>query len=208
MLPGPGGLRPASVSRALRRLGAPSWLVAAALVALALAGWWLSPRPAGQQETGQGAGVYELSGTVVAVADGDTVTLQAAGGRRRIRLASIDAPESGGRDRPGQPFGRAAGRHLAQLLSGQPVRARCYERDQYERDVCDLLLPDGASAGLRQVEAGMAWANMQGGGRYMRDDRLPELERQARQAGRGLWSQAGAVEPWVWRYRCWNQKEC
>jgi len=68
MLPGPGGLRPASVSRALRRLGAPSWLVAAALVALALAGWWLSPRPAGQQETGQGAGVYELSGTVVAVA--------------------------------------------------------------------------------------------------------------------------------------------
>jgi len=198
----------APVRTLLRSLGLPAKLVTLLLALGAAAGWWLqqdAPKPRQPDQPGQS---YVLSGRVVEVADGDTLTLQAEGGRRRIRLASIDAPEKGDAGRPGQPFGRAAGRHLAQLLPAGTLQARCYERDQYDRDVCDLMLPDGSTANRRQVQAGMAWANMQGQGRYMRDDALPAMQQAARQAGHGLWSQPGWVEPWVWRYRCWNQGQC
>ncbi|CFE02759.1 nuclease [Bordetella pertussis] len=37
---------------------------------------------------------------------------------------------------------------------------------------------------------------------------MPGLQRQAREAGRGLWAQSGAIEPWKWRYDCWRQRRC
>lgn len=151
---------------------------------------------------------YELSGRIVSVADGDTVTLRAGGRTHRVRLASIDAPETGDRDRPGQPYGKAAGRHLRSLLGDAEISARCYERDQYDRDVCELMLPDGSSANRRMVADGMAWANRQGGDKYLRDRGLLDLQDEARQARRGLWADGQPVQPWVWRYRCWQQREC
>ena len=187
-----------------RRLGVPKWLAAVLLVVAALAAWRFAPGDGAPH----GGTRYALSGSVVEVADGDTVTLATASGRRRIRLASVDAPEKGGDGRPGQPYGSASGRHLASLLADAAIQARCYEQDHYGRDVCDLLLPDGTTASRRQVEAGMAWVNMQGNGRYLRDQSLLALQEEARRSRRGLWSQAGAVEPWVWRQRCWNQKQC
>lgn len=199
--------RAAAPASLLRSLGVPARLATLVLALGALAGWWLMPQSGGPAG-GRDGQPYVLSGKVIDVADGDTLTIAAGGGPRRIRLASIDAPEQGSAGRPGQPFGRAAGRHLARLLAGGPVQAQCYERDHYDRDVCDLELPDGSTASRRQVQAGMAWANMQGGGRYLRDRELRAMQDEAREAGRGLWSQSGAVEPWVWRRRCWNQKQC
>ena len=142
------------------------------------------------------------------VIDGDTVVLRVDGRARRVRLASIDAPETGGRDRPGQDFGQASRRALEALVAGRDLAARCYERDSYQRDVCDLPLPGGDTANRRQVQTGMAWANMQGRGKYLRDPAIAQLERQAREAGAGLWAQAPAVAPWEWRRRCWNQGQC
>ena len=52
-------------------------------------------------------GSYTITGTVVNVADGDTVTLRAPDGQRRIRMDSIDAPEEGhGADQPASPMPR------------------------------------------------------------------------------------------------------
>ncbi|CFM95449.1 nuclease [Bordetella pertussis] len=45
-------------------------------------------------------------------------------------------------------------------------------------------------------------------GDYLRDPAMPGLQRQAREAGRGLWAQSGAIEPWKWRYDCWRQRRC
>ncbi|CAM5183563.1 Endonuclease YncB(Thermonuclease family) OS=Castellaniella defragrans OX=75697 GN=HNR28_001113 PE=4 SV=1 [Castellaniella defragrans] len=152
---------------------------------------------------------YALTGRVVHVADGDTLTLQVReSATHRIRLASIDAPEIGhGRKQPGQPYGQASRRALADLVAGHTVTLRCYEQDQYGRDICDVPLTDGRTANQAQVAAGMAWANRQGGGKYLRDGRLPDLERQARTQRLGLWRDAHPLPPWEWRWKCWKALE-
>lgn len=189
-------------------------LLVAAIAALAVWLWpelgpYLGGPPSPPAGGGSAAAPYELSGRIVSVADGDTVTLRAGGRTHRVRLASIDAPEAGDRDRPGQPYGKAAGRHLRTLAGDAEVSALCHERDQYDRDVCDLTLPDGTSANQRMVADGMAWANRQGGDKYLRDRGLLDLQEAARQARRGLWAdRQQPVQPWVWRYRCWQQRQC
>jgi len=72
------------------------------------------------------------------VADGDTLTAQTSDGRRlKVRLARIDAPETGhGAKRPGQPFGEASTRSLRQLVSSGKVSLDCPETDRYQRHVC------------------------------------------------------------------------
>ena len=78
------------------------------------------PAPAG----GVPQGSYTLTGTIVNVADGDTVTLRAPDGQRRIRMDSIDAPEEGhGADQPGQPYAEAARQNLANLVAGKTLTA-------------------------------------------------------------------------------------
>jgi len=159
---------------------------------------------------------YTLTGHIVSVTDGDTVVMQTAQTRARIRLASIDAPElghdSGLTPRPGQPYGEAARKFLAGLVQGHVITARCFERDHYRRHVCDLLLDgkagDKQTANRRLVEAGMAWANQEAGGKFLRDATLPEAQRQARTARRGLWREPRPVAPWQWRHQCWRRGQC
>ncbi|MFA7438108.1 thermonuclease family protein [Castellaniella sp.] len=149
-----------------------------------------------------------MSGRVVNVADGDTLTLLVQGQRQRIRLASIDAPETGhGRMRPGQPFGQAARRALAQRVAGQTLTLTCYEQDHYGREICDIPLSGGETVNRLLVAQGLAWANEQGGGKYLRDPELRVLEARAREQRLGLWQQPGAVPPWTWRWKCWNALE-
>jgi endonuclease YncB( thermonuclease family) len=165
------------------------------------------------QDSGPGqsavaAGAYTLAGQVVDVSDGDTLGVLVGRTRHRVRLASIDAPEtSHGRQRPGQPYAQAARKALSDLVAGRSLTLRCYEQDRYGRDVCDVPLPDGRTANRAMVESGMAWANLQGGGKYLRDASLSSLERQAREQHLGLWRQPGAVAPWDWRWKCWDALE-
>jgi len=177
----------------------------------------LQPRapapPAGSRDAapadGVPAGSYTLTGPIVNVADGDTVTLRAPGGQRRIRMDSIDAPEEGhGAEQPGQPYAEAARKHLAGLVAGKTLTAQCYEQDQYGRDICALILEDGRSANRLQVEAGYAWAYTARQGAYLRDPAMPGLQKAAQREGRGLWAQKRAVQPWKWRYDCWRQRQC
>lgn len=158
--------------------------------------------------TAQASGVYSLTGRVVQVSDGDTINLLVDKKRERIRLASIDAPETGhGSDRPGQPFGEASRKNLAQYVAGKTLTLTCFEKDRYDRHICDIPV-DGTTANRLQVEQGMAWANQQAKGKYLRDKSLPELEKSARQKKLGMWSEPGAVAPWTWRVVCWKNKQC
>jgi endonuclease YncB( thermonuclease family) len=152
---------------------------------------------------------FLLEGKVVRVADGDTFTLLVRGRQERIRMASIDAPEvTKNPDQPGQPYAQASRDALAGLIAGKTLSLRCFERDRYDRNICDVPLAEGGTANRRQVEAGMAWANLEKRGRFMRDEALPDLERQARKQRAGLWRDRDPVQPWVWRYQCWQKHQC
>uniref|UniRef100_UPI004055766A hypothetical protein n=1 Tax=Orrella sp. TaxID=1921583 RepID=UPI004055766A len=56
--------------------------------------------------------------------------------------------------------------------------------------------------------AGMAWANQQAGGKYLRDKSLLLLQAQAKAAKRGIWAEPNPTPPWVWRYECWRNGKC
>lgn len=190
--------------------------VAVAVLAVAALGatvWQSEPAPGAGGGAGSEASMqvdgFVLQGRVIRVADGDTFTLRVGAAQQRIRMASIDAPElRKDARRPGQPYGRASRDALAGLVAGKTLTLHCYEKDRYDRNICDVALPDGSTANQKQVAWGMAWANMEGKGKFMRDPTLPSLEAQARHDRRGLWRDGDPVRPWVWRYQCWEQQKC
>jgi micrococcal nuclease len=150
-------------------------------------------------------GDLQLRGTVVAVEDGDTLTLRGQGDRParwRIRLSDIDAPETRhGPERPGQPLAAAATEALRTMALGRQVTADCFEVDRYGRLVCHIHLPDGRLAHRALLQAGLAWPAERAA--WQRDDHTAPMAQAAAQAGLGLWADPGSRPPWIWRRQCW-----
>ena len=130
-----------------------------------------------------------FTGRVVAVTDGDTISVLRDGRAERIRLAGIDCPERG------QAFGTRARQATSEWAYGQYVTVLVRDRDDYGRLVGDVVLPDGRMLNGELVRAGLAWASRYRGG----NAEFERLEAEARAARRGLWSDPHAVPPW--RYR-------
>lgn len=64
--------------------------------------------------------------------------------------------------------------------------------------MAEIILPDGLNLNQDLVRAGLAWWHE----RYARKDAmLRDLEQEARDAKRGLWSDSQVVTPWEWRKR-------
>ncbi len=139
--------------------------------------------------------VLELEGRVVAVHDGDTVTLlDGMRVQHRVRIAGIDAPERH------QPFGTSARENLARLVHGRHVAAHCHKRDRFGRDVCNVFV-EARDVGLEQVRDGLAWWYREYAGEQCREDRASyaAAEGEARSARRGLWGDPNPQAPWAWR---------
>ena len=127
---------------------------------------------------------------VIDVVDGDTVDLDIAGTRERVRLLGVDAPESVHPSMPVQCFGEEASAALAELLPrGSIVRL---ERDIEARDRYDRLLlylyrsEDDLPVNLWLVRRGLADTAFY----EPNTARAPELTRAkgaARAEGTGLW---------------------
>jgi endonuclease YncB( thermonuclease family) len=131
-----------------------------------------------------------LAGTVVAIHDGDTLTLESGGDRVRVRLSQIDAPEQG------QPWGRRAKQALAALTEDRAARLRVVDRDEYGRAVGDLYVAE-RFVNEALVREGHAWSYP----RYVRDPAIPAAELEARREQRGLWRlpEPERQPPWQWR---------
>ena len=94
-----------------------------------------------------------LSGKVIKVADGDTLTLvDVQHQQHKIRLSDIDAPESG------QPYGNRAKQQLNKLVYGKEIVADCRGRDQYERWLCTVYVGQ-VDVNLSMVQSGHAWVS-------------------------------------------------
>ena len=137
----------------------------------------------------------EWQGTVVGVADGDTLTLlDSSKTQHRIRLDGIDAPERT------QPYGQRARQSLAALAHGRAARADCPKVDRYGRSVCRVVV-DGVDIGLEQIRRGYAWHYVKYAPEQRASDRAlyARAESDARLAHAGLWSFSDPVPPWDYR---------
>lgn len=144
-----------------------------------------------------GSGAAPLEGRVVEVLDGDSFVMRGPGGDRvEVRIGEIDAPEGG------QAHGDISRRKLAALLDGARVRLDVQAIDDYGRTVGRPYV-DTLDVAAELVRTGDAWVYR----RYLKDPTLPELERQAKAAGQGLWSlpEAQRVPPWEWRQQARGQ---
>jgi len=158
------------------------------------------------------AASVDVLGKVVYVDDGDTVVMLLADKTQmKVRMASIDAPESSHtnkeKGRVGQPFSDKSTQFLSSLTKGKDVSAKCFEKDRYDRNVCEIFV-GSESVNRHMVASGMAWANQSAKGRYLRDKSLPGLEEKARQGRLGLWQGKTPVAPWEWRKTCWVDGQC
>jgi len=141
------------------------------------------------------SGSQTLTGRVIAIFDGDTITLlDSANTQHRIRLAGIDAPESH------QAFGEQSRQSLSEMIFGKDVSVSYQKVDQYGRLVGKIIL-DGKDINLEQVKAGMAWHY-----KFYEDEQTPEdrdayaqAESEARAARRGLWQDPNPTEPYQFR---------
>ena len=132
-----------------------------------------------------------ISGKVVAVADGDTITVLVAGHDQvKIRLANIDAPEKA------QPFGQRSKKTMSDLAFGKAVECNQSGLDRYGRTIA-VCKVGGVDINLAMVKAGMAWVYR----KYAHN--VPDYysaEDDARRQRRGLWADQEPMPPWEWRH--------
>jgi endonuclease YncB( thermonuclease family) len=145
------------------------------------------PEARGQPEPGQ-----TFTGRVVEVTDGDTYDVRrSAGGTVTVRLHGVDTPESS------QPHGRAATRAARRYIGGENVRVTVEDIGRYGRTV-GAVEAGGADLGALLIRGGHAWYYE----RYAPEKtEYARLQRQARNAERGLWARPSPTPPWDWRDR-------
>lgn len=130
-----------------------------------------------------------FTGKVVAVADGDTITVLRDKEQVKIRLIEIDAPEKA------QAFGNKSKQSLSDLCFNKTATLADKGKDRYGRTLA-LVTCDGIDANREQVRQGMAWVYR----KYApKDSPLYAVEDEAKAARRGLWADAEPVPPWEWR---------
>ena len=136
-----------------------------------------------------------ISGRVVGVADGDTITvLDSTNSQYKIRLAGIDAPEKK------QAFGNVSKKSLSDMVYGQYVDIDWHKQDQYGRIVGKVLV-NGVDVNLEQVHRGMAWFYRKYQKELVVEDRLAyhQAEEYAQNNAIGLWLDAEVIAPWDFR---------
>lgn len=135
-----------------------------------------------------------LTGIVTRVSDGDTLWVRPVGDTSRrkpvkLRMLGIDAPE---RCQAGGPAATAA---LTARALHRTVVVRVVGSDRYGRRLGQVRI-DGVDLGASLVRAGHAWSHRHHGAAVYAAE-----EREARRARRGLFADAGAIEPRVFRER-------
>ena len=135
---------------------------------------------------------HTVSARVVAVHDGDTLSVVIGRKKERVRLIGIDAPELGQR-----PWGAIARKYLRELvtLSGNSVALEfdLEKRDKYGRLLAYVRTLDNKLINLEMVRNGYAVLfTFPPNVKYV--ERLREGQRYAREGGLGIWGRDGLKE--------------
>lgn len=149
---------------------------------------------------------YTISGLVIAVVDGDTISIIDAGNTKyKVRLAGIDSPEKS------QSFGERSKQNMVRMVFGRSVQVEWQKEDRYGRIVGKVLAPQencrdntcpkSLDVGLAQIAVGLAWHYKKYEREQEQADRViySDYENQARAKNIGLWSEPNPIAPWNFR---------
>lgn len=129
---------------------------------------------------------------VVKVVDGDTVSVEINGEKETLRLIGIDTPETVDPRKPVQCFGKEASNKAKELLSYKRIYleadATQGDRDKYGRMLRYVILEDGTNFNEFMVREGYAHEYTYNTP-YKYQEKFKEMERQAREAKKGLWAE-------------------
>ena len=136
---------------------------------------------------------WAWSGEVVGITEGDTITVLNSKTLKdvKIRLYGIDCPEGG------QAFSKRAKQFTSKMVYGKVVEVGAITVDHYGRTV-SLVYVEGKGVCDELIRAGLAWV-------YYLYCNLPicaewkNLEAEAKEAKRGLWSEHNPIPPWEFR---------
>jgi endonuclease YncB( thermonuclease family) len=138
-----------------------------------------------------------VTGKVLSVHDGDTMTLLASDkSEYKVRFNGVDAPELK------QEFGDKSRKSLAKMVEGKIATIEYDKIDKYGRFVCKVFV-NGVDINLEQLRRGMAWHFKKYQDEQNPDDKalyaIEELT--AKDAKTGLWKQKTIEAPWEYRLR-------
>ena len=136
---------------------------------------------------------WAWSGEVVGITDGDTITVLNSKTLKdvKIRLYGIGTPEKG------QAFSKRAKQFTSEMVFGKVVEVGAITVDHYGKTV-SLVYVEGKGVCDELIRAGLAWV-------YYLYCNLPicaewkNLEAEAKEAKRGIWSEHNPIPPWEFR---------
>lgn len=131
-----------------------------------------------------------ITGKVVKVADGDTITLKTDNKEKiRVRFWGIDAPEKK------QEYGIKSLDVLKKKVDGKVVKVEVKDKDQYGRVVGVVYLND-ENINLYMLQTGSVWQYKQ----FSKDDvEFTKAEEKAKAEKIGLWKENNPTPPWIFR---------
>jgi endonuclease YncB( thermonuclease family) len=149
-----------------------------------------------QEKTAEASETQTITGKVVSIADGDTITVLDSDNRQyRVRLKGIDAPESS------QDYGQASKQNLSGMIFRKTVEVTYSKLDRYGR-ILGIVRLDRLEVNLAQVAAGYAWFYREYQNEMTGDERIAyaAAEERARRERKGLWQQPNPVKPSEYRH--------
>ena len=131
-------------------------------------------------------------GVVVKVLDGDSIEIKRNGKIYTIRLYGVDTPEYK------QAYSNKAKQFTKRLVNRQKVNVVEKDIDRYGRIVA-LVESSGQLVNRELVREGLAWYYPKYCLAQPLCDELKDLERRAKNEGRGLWRDENPVSPMDWK---------
>ena len=129
------------------------------------------------------------------VVDGDTLRLKDG---RSVRMIGLNAPETGKKGRPAEPFAEAARKRLQTLVAQSDGRvgllAGKQARDRYGRTLAHVFGADGSNLEARLLADGLGFQVAIAPNVALLDCQQA-AERSARKARLGLWRQSPVLAP-------------
>jgi micrococcal nuclease len=134
---------------------------------------------------------------VVAVHDGDTITVRVDGRTEMVRLVGIDAPDMDDERQDYRDAGYAARNYARSRLNGETVtletEPRQGDRDRYGRLLRYVILGDGTNVNEDLVRKG--YAHVYDRFEFTMKPRFKAAEAEAKREQRGVW----LLRPGPWR---------